>query len=108
MIVRYKNDGTYVPYALSGGVLSFNNGALTVDLPAQARDWPVQLDISENQDGALVLGPARRYVAQVGIPARITAIEKGPADAFGFPQLKKVTAPTDTAQVVLTLWALEV
>ena len=108
MIVHKKNDGTYVPYALAGTALSFRNGLLTVDLSEYERDWPVQLDIGEDETGALVLGPPFSYIAQIDICARTSTIEVGPADDFGFPKLKKVAAPLDTDKVTLTLWAQEV
>ena len=108
MIIKQKNAGTYIDYALDGAALSFGGGALTVKLTEHQRDWSVQLDISADSSGVLVLGPARQYVAQLTIPARSYDISKGKADDFGFPQLFKTAAPLDTDHVVLTLWALEV
>ena len=108
MIVHRKNDGTYVPYELAGTALSFGNGLLRVDLSEYECDWPIQLDICEDETGTLVLGPSFRYIAQVDICARTSTIEVGPADDFGFPKLKKVAAPLDTDKVTLTLWAREV
>lgn len=106
MIIRHKNEGTYVDYALRGTALTFGSNTLTVDLSEQARDWPVSLDISAEENGHLVLGPSFRYIAQVEIPERSHAILKGVADDFGFPQLSRVTAPLDMGKVVLTLWDL--
>jgi hypothetical protein len=108
MIILKKNEGVYVSYALTGTALTLDNGALTVALSEQQRDWPVQLDISADETGALVLGPSRRYVAQLDIPAKSYDIVKGKADDFGFPQLFKNAAPLDPDAVTLTLWALEV
>jgi hypothetical protein len=106
MIVKNKNKGSYIPYALTGTQVSFKGGALTVDLTEHQRDWPVTLDISANQTGALVIGPSYRYVAQLDIPARSYTIVKGKADDFGFPQLSKIPVPLDMEQVTLTLWAM--
>lgn len=106
MIIKKKNNGSYIPYALKGTQVSFNNDELTVDLAQHQRDWPVTLDISADQTGALVLGPSYRYVAQIDIPARSYTIAKGKADDFGFPQLSKIPVPLDTEQVTLTLWAV--
>ena len=108
MIVHKKNAGPYITYSLSGTTLSLSGGALTVDLAEHQRDWPVSLDICADGTGAPVLGLARRYLAQLTIPARSYALVRGKADDFGFPQLFKAAAPLDTDAVELTLWALEV
>ena len=108
MIVTEKNIGRYVAFALDGTRISLSDGALTLDLSAFERDYPVHLDISADETGALVLGPSRRYVAELDIPARMVAIIPGDADDFGFPKLRKVPEPLDTDSIKLTLWALEV
>jgi hypothetical protein len=107
MIIRKKNEGTYVPYKLDGIKLSLRRGKLTLDLPDYEQDYPVHLDISEDENGKLVIGPARWYLAEIDIPAREYKIEAGEKDDAGFPRLKKTAQPLDTAKVALTLWAVE-
>jgi hypothetical protein len=107
MTVVKKNEGTYVPYRLTGTELSLQNGAMTLELNDLIRDWPVALDISEDGVGRLVLGESFRYAAQLELPARSYTIVKGAADDFGFPQLGKIAAPLDMDKVTLTLWALD-
>ena len=97
-----------MPYALEGTKLSLGGGALTVDLQGYIRDYPVQLDISADEAGALVVGLGHRYIAQIDIPARSYVIVAGASDDFGFPRLRKAARPLDTGLVKLTLWALEV
>ena len=106
MILYKKNEGTYVPYELTGTSLSFR-GALTLELSEYECDYPVSLDICEDLSGKLVLGLSHRYAAQIDIPARTYTIETGPADDFGFPKLKKTAMPLDTDKVTLTLWATD-
>jgi hypothetical protein len=108
MTVKKKNTGRYIPYELSGTTLCLRDGALTLDLAQYQRDDPVHLDISEDAAGRLVVGPSYRYIAELDIPARAYALEKGAYDDFGFPQLYKHAIPLETKQATLTLWALEV
>lgn len=105
MKVLYKNGAPGVDYALDGARLSFRGGELTLDLEKLQRDYPVTLVVSEDREGRLTLGPAWRYVAEIEIPARRSAVRKtGAADDFGFPVLERVYFPLDTAEVTLTLW----
>ena len=108
MRVLHKNNGSYADVSLSGAVLSLQDGKLTLDLSEAQRDYPVRIDISEDAAGRLTQGVSHRYVAELEIPARSSTVEKtGVADDFGFPVLRRVYAPLDTDDVVLTLWALK-
>jgi hypothetical protein len=108
MILNKKNQGSYVQYRLTGAGLSFREGELTLDLSLCQRDYPVHLDISENDSGMLVTGPSCRYMAEIDIPAREYKIEQGEKDDMGFPMLSKIALPFDMDKVSLTLWAVEV
>jgi hypothetical protein len=108
MNVRKKNQGTYLPYNLTGHTLSLRYGELTLDLTQYQCDYPVHLDISADASGALVLGPSHRYLAEIDIPAREYIITAGEKDDIGFPLLYKAAVPLNTAKVFLTLWAVEV
>ncbi len=108
MKILHKNEGAYVDYSLSGNLLSFRGGELTLDLSELARDYPVSLCISEDAAGKLMPGAARRYVAELELPARQSIVEKtGVADDFGFPVLHRVSIPFSAEDVVLTLWAVK-
>ncbi len=107
MIVTEKNSGVYISYALDGTKLNLNEGALILDFSSFQQDYPVHLDISADENGALVLGPSQWYVAELDLPARSYYIEAGEADDFGFPKLRKVPRPLDMDKVKLMLWALE-
>ena len=106
MKVLYKNAGVCPAWRLEGALLSLRGGALTLDLDALTRDDPAFLLVSEDADRRLVLGPGRRFVAELRLPARRYAVEKiGFADDFGFPALRRVALPFSAEDVVLTLWA---
>jgi hypothetical protein len=108
MILRKKNEGTYIPFASSGDGtrIGFADGALEIDLAAEQRGYPRHIDISEDEDGKLVTGPAFRYIAELDIPAVAYEIyKKGYADDVGIEQVGRKTLPLDTDRVVLTLWA---
>jgi hypothetical protein len=108
VIINKKNEGTYVQYELAGVRLSIRGGDLILDLSQSQRDYPVHLDISENASGRLVIGPSRRYVAELDIPAREYTVKKGEKDDMGFPMLARTAVPLDVNKVTLILWAMEV
>ncbi|MDR0875773.1 MAG: hypothetical protein LBN12_06145 [Clostridiales Family XIII bacterium] len=108
MIVKRKQEGSYIDYEQKGSVLTFRGGALEIDLAAQQAGYPVHIDVSADAGGRLVTGPAHRYVAEIDIPARVNGLSfKGSADDLGIVQAVRTTEPLDTEQVVLTLWAWE-
>lgn len=108
MKILHKNEGKYVDYSLSGNILSFRGGELSLDLAALQRDYPVSICISEDRAGNLTLGASWRYVAELELPARRSVVEKtGVADDFGFPVLRRVYLPFSTEDAMLTLWAVK-
>jgi hypothetical protein len=107
MIINKKNEGRYVQYDLTGAGLSLRKGELMLEISSLERDYPVHLDISENANGQLVMGPSRRYIAELDIPAREYRVQKGEKDDMGFPMLTKIAEPFDVNKVSLTLWAME-
>lgn len=108
MIIREKNKGSYISYNLIGNKLTFRNNELALDLTQFQHDYPAHIDISEDENGRLVTGPAHRYMAEIDIPARVYTITVGEKDDFGFPLLCKTTEPLEMDKVTLTLWAVEV
>jgi hypothetical protein len=108
MIMIKKNQGRNAQYELTGTKLAIREGELTLDLSRYEREYPVHLDIGENAFGMLVMGPSRRYIAEIDIPAREYKIEIGEKDDLGFPKMTRKDMPFDVDKVSLTLWAVEV
>jgi hypothetical protein len=108
MIVKQKQEGSYIDYEQKGSVLTFRGGALEIDLAAEQVGYPVHIDVSADADGTLVIGAGHRYVAEIDIPAKVNKLNfKGDADDLGIVQAVRSTEPLDIEQVVLTLWAWE-
>jgi hypothetical protein len=107
MIINRKNKGSYIPYTQTGSQLSFRQGALKLDLSRYERDYPVHLDISEDDSGKLVVGSSFRYIVEIDIPARGYKVSAGEKDDMGFALLTKTAVPFDVDKVTLTLWAVE-
>ena len=107
MIVVHKNEGTKIPYTVSGNVISFRDGELSLDLSRFERDFPVHIDICENAYGMLTMGISRKYVAQIDIPAReYTEVQDG-VDEEGNPKTAMQPMPFSMDKVTLTLWEVE-
>ncbi len=107
MIVVHKNEGPKIPYTVSGNVISFRDGELSLDLEKYERDFPVHIDICENEFNMLTVGISRRYVAQIDIPAREYEYVENGTDEQGNPKYDKVAVPFSLDKVTLTLWAIE-
>lgn len=99
MNVIHKNQGAKVPYTVNGTKLTIRD-EMTLDLSKYERDYQVNLDISENKDGILVVGLSDYYVLQLEIPAR-QYIEETEGE-----EIKRVPVPFNMDNVTLILWAL--
>lgn len=102
MIIVNKNEGTKIPYEVTGKKVCFDDD-LTINLAKREDDDPVHIDICYDSDGALVLGAAagRRYVAEIDIPARTYQEETSGEETSIVP------VPLDMTKVTLTLWAID-
>jgi hypothetical protein len=102
MIIIEKNEGTKIPYSVSGTKVTFNDD-LTINLASREQDWPVHIDICYDEDRALVIGAAagRAYVAEIDIPARQYTEEEVDGET------QRVPVPLDMDTVTLTLWSIE-
>lgn len=102
MIIIEKNEGTKIPYSVSGTKVTFNDD-LTINLASREQDWPVHIDICYDEDRALVIGAAagRAYVAEIDIPARQYTEEEVDGET------QRVPIPLDMDTVTLTLWSIE-
>lgn len=107
MIIVNKNEGPKISYSISGNVISFRDGELTLDLEKYERDFPVHIDICENEFNMLAVGISRRYVAQIDIPAREYEFVENGTDEQGNPKYDKVAVPFPMDKVTLTLWTIE-
>lgn len=101
MIVINKNDGTKIPYEVTGKKICFDDD-LTINLSKRQEDWPVHIDVCYDDDGCLVIGAAagRAYVAEIDIPAKEYENSEGEDEA---PAAK----PLDMDNVTLSLWAID-
>ncbi len=106
MQVVEKNIGGKVEYAVDDNRLSLR-GELILDLAKYERDFPVHIDICENEFGMLTMGISRKYVTQIDIPAREYDYIADGADADGNPKEVPMPVPFDMKRVTLTLWAIE-
>ena len=109
MMVKYKNEGSYIPYELDGVLLSFRGGELTINLEERQCGYPLRVDVSEDAEGRLVTGSAYRYVAEIDIPRRVYRLNyKGHTDDLGIAQTFRTVEPFDPSEAALTLWARRV
>lgn len=102
MNVVEKNEGKKVPYELMGNLLILNQ-ELYLNLAAYERDFDVDIDVSKNEFGMLVMGLSRAYVAQIHIPAR-SYIELEVKEEEGESTTKREAVPFSVDNVTLTLW----
>lgn len=95
MIIIEKNEGTKIPYEVSGKRITFDDD-LSLNLAKQEKDWPVHIDICVDGDGNLCngTGAGLYYVAQIDIPAAVYNDEQ-------------VSQPLDMDTVTLTLWSID-
>lgn len=102
MIIREKNAGRKIEYEVSGNRITFDDD-LSLNLQKREEDEHTHIDICRTATRELIIGAggARRYVAEIDIPAR-RYIE---TEEDGEPVREAV--PFDMDNVTLTLWAIE-
>ena len=107
MTICRKLEGPLPSYRLEGTVLTLKN-TFSLDIADLMHDEPVRLFISEDESGRLLIGSARRYVAELELPARQYVTEKlGFVDDHGYPALRRRELPPSADGAVLTLWPEE-
>ena len=118
MKIVEKNEGSKIAYNLDGTRLDFADGALTIDLARYQKDEPVKRDIMVDNEGYLVMGRGRYYVAQVEIPAKeyketeipAPVAEEGEEATGGMnnmPGIERTPLPLNTDNVTLYLFAID-
>lgn len=100
MIIINKNEGTKIPYEVSGKRITFDDD-LSLNLAKQEKDWPVHIDICVDSDRNLCngTGAGQYYVAQIDIPAAVYS-------SSGSEDISE-KQPLDMDTVILTLWSLD-
>lgn len=103
MNVVEQNEGTKISYDLMGNVLILNQ-ELYLNLAAYERDFDVNIDVSHNEYGMLVMGLSRAYVAQIHIPAREYIENEVEGGEEGENTVEREAVPFNINNVTLTLW----
>ncbi len=110
MNIIHKNEGTKIPYTVSGSKITFDDEVM-YNLTKYERDEASHIDLCRDKFGNLVSGvipgTAERYVAQIDIPARRYNYVPDGVDEDGNPKQKQVAEPLDMERVTLTLWSVE-
>ena len=106
MIVIEKNQGSKIPYEVTGKKICFDDD-LTINLAKRQGDEPEHIDVCYDRFGDLVLGAAagRAYVAEIDIPAKEYEYPE-PEGEVGEGE-PPTPLPLDMDKVTLTLWAIE-
>lgn len=106
MVILTKPDGAtnVIDYEISGNKIYFGDDELMINLAKKERDDAVHLDICMDFTGGLVIGAgitAKRYVAEIDIPARQYVEVEGEEGPIMEP------VPFDIDNITLTLWEME-
>lgn len=112
-----KEEGKHIDYEVSTKKITFGDDELTVNIESRERDYEVLLDICKDSQDGLVIGVgdnAKKYVAQVVIPAREYELVEGEAVSMegqqseeGKKQMVSVPLPFDMKKCTLILWKVE-
>lgn len=106
-----KNEGPKIAWAQEDNKLIFGNDDLAIRCDTRQRDYPVHVDICADDDGNLITGVGRYYVAQIDIPA--AEYEEHEVEQLSMTEMDGTASgdtvvrerlPLDMADVVLTLW----
>lgn len=114
-----KEEGKHIDYQVSSKKITFGDDELTINLASRERDYEAVLDICLDTEDGLVIGVgenAKRYVAQVVIPARayeivegeaVVAAGEGQQEGEERRQAVSVPVPFDMQKCTLILWKME-
>jgi len=105
-----KNKGEKIPWYVSDTKIIFCDDELMVNCKSRQRDYDVMLDICRDTQDGLTVGvntEARKYVAQVIIPAReYEEVDTFKYDENGNQVKERVPIPFNMSKCTLILWAL--
>ena len=101
-----KNEGPKIAWRQNGTKLIFGDDDLSIRCDTRQRDYTVHVDICADDDGNLVTGMGRYYIAQIDIPAaKYTEAEPVEhEEETGMEGAERERLPLDMGDVVLTLW----
>lgn len=94
MIVKEINVGPKIAYEVAGNKITLGDDELMLNLSKYERDQEVILNICNDDDGILIAGLSKYFVANIVIPARSYNDD--------------TPVPFDMTRVELDLWSLEV
>lgn len=106
-----KNEGPKIAWSQKDSKLIFGDDDLAIRCDTRQRDYPVHVDICADDDGNLITGVGRYYIAQIDIPA--AKYEEREAEQLSMAEMdggayadavERERLPLDMADVVLTLW----
>lgn len=101
MIVIEVNVGPKIDYEVNNTKITFDD-ELMLNLKKYEQDYPVSIDICADNNRNLGTSPAKRYVAQIEIPAREyeDIVEEGEVTG-------REPVPFNMDRVTLKLYSLE-
>ena len=118
-----KNEGTKIAFSQKGVKLIFGDDDLAIRCDTRQRDYPVHVDVCADDDGNLIIGAGRYYVAQVDIPPAVYVETEIASDAVaeqveagesgyesgvnGMPSVQRERQPIDMREVVVTRWSVD-
>lgn len=114
-----KEEGKHIDYQVGSKKITFGDDELTINISSRERDYETVLDICLDTEGGLVIGVgenAKRYVAQVVIPARayeivegeaVMTAEEGQQEGEEKRQAVTIPVPFDMKKCTLILWKME-
>lgn len=114
-----KEEGKHIDYQVTSKKITFGDDELTINLASRERDYETVLDICLDTEDGLVIGVgenAKKYVAQVVIPAREYETVEGEVvmemgerqqEGEGRYQTVSVPVPFDMNKCTLILWKME-
>ena len=117
--VMEKEEGKHIDYQVTSKKITFGDDELTINLASRERDYETVLDICLDTEDGLVIGVgenAKKYVAQVVIPARayetvegevVMEMGEGQQEGEGRYQTVSVPVPFDMNKCTLILWKME-
>lgn len=101
-----KNAGKKINYEVEGTTLWIGD-QIAIRLPKYQSDTEVTKDICADDNGNLVMGLGKNYVAQVTIPAKEYEYTEQENEETGKMESVQTEKAFDISKVTLTLWSIE-
>lgn len=101
-----KNKGEKISYEVEGTTLWLGD-QIAIRLPKYQSDTEITKDICADDDGNLVMGLGKNYVAQVTIPPKEYDYVEQENEETGEMGTIPKERPFDISKCALTLWSIE-